>query len=347
MNIAKHGMLNLNYFKLLSVSALALAFSACSPASSIQPVTSVDEPLTGIELDVYQRKLATTLSDPVARSKMIAKVLGTTEKGERHAFMKFHVFGFAGDGNLIPFFTMNNYIIQNWTPSEDGDFEVAHREVAYYSKFDTEEAINDWENPLTGEVVELPHFVLGPVPRVYGPSQSDSKASFSSDPMNITMIGDRVYIPTLSSFSFPNSLSVEEWGPYSSGPKTYWDSMQVFSADVEDVFDDEKSHVDAEIHMQNLVSWAPYLKLGQYPGRTMVRAYGQHVSGYDALPINIRKNFEQYTPEIFDVENWTELRMDSIELAMSLQKKRANGTLDIDQEDYKPFIVKSLEERNK
>lgn len=326
------------FYSRLLVIALFGFLSACAPASS------VDQELSASELDLYQRKLALKLKNPEQRSKLIAKVLGATVEKERHAFLKFHIFGFAGDGNLIPFFTMNNYVVQKWVPGENSTYEVQHYEVGYYSKFDTTEPLNEWENPLTGEVVKLPHFVLGPVYRAYGPGMGESSASFAPDPLNITMIGDRIYIPTLSKFKFPNRLSAEEWGPYSSGPVTYWDSMLVYSADVEDVFDDTKTHVPAEMHMQNLVSWAPFLKLGQSPGRTMVRAYGQHISGYDALPTDIRENLEKYTPEIFDIEAWTEVRMDSIELAQSLAKQRAAGTLDIDQPDYTPFKAKSFDE---
>jgi len=229
---------------------------------------------------------------------------------------------------------MNNYIIQKWKPSSNSSFDVMHYEVAYYSKFDSEDAISDWENPLTGEIVELPHFVLGPVPRYYGPDMAAGVDSFAPDPLNITMIGDRVYIPTLTRIRMPNMLSLDEWGPYGGPSTNYWDSMLVYSADIEDVLDDEKHSVEAEIHMQNLVSWAPYLKLGGSPGRTMVRAYGQHISGFADLPEKVRESLRTYTPEIFDLENWTETRIDSIELAQSLIMKREDGTLDIDQPDY-------------
>lgn len=323
--------------KVFLTSVLALTVG-CSPN------VEVKTDLTDEDLAVYQRKLALRLNDPEARLRMIAKVFGSTVEDERHAFLKFHIFGYAGDGNLIPFFTMNNYVVQKWAPDGDGNFEVQHYEVGYYSKFDEVEPLNDWENPLTGEVVELPHFVLGPVPRAYGPGLGQNSASFAPDPLNITMIGDRIYIPTLSKFKFPNSLKAEEWGPYSSGPVTFWDSMLVYSANVEDVFDDAKEHVNADIHMQNLVSWAPFLKLGQSPGRTMVRAYGQHISGFDALPADIRSNLEKYTPEIFDIDAWKDLRMDSIELNQDLAAQRAAGTLDIDQEDYVPFQVKKFDE---
>ena len=318
--------------------AMSFLISACGPSSDVKTELSAEE------LDVYQRKLNITLNDPARRLKLIAKVFGSTVEEDRHAYLKFHLFGFAGDGNLIPFFTMNNYIVQKWKPTEDSGYELQHFEVAYYSKFDSDEPIETWENPLTGEVLEIPPFVLGPVYRSYEPEMSDNPASFAPDPLNITMIGDRVYIPTLSKFKFPNALAGEEWGPYSTGATTYWDSMLVYSADVQEVFDDSKTHVSADIHMQNLVSWAPFLKLGQSPGRTMVRAYGQHISGYDALPKNIRANLEKYTPEIFELDKWTDVRMDTIELVQDLAKQRAAGTLDIDQPDYVPFEVKKFDE---
>lgn len=308
------------------------------------PAPQEDKALSAEDLDMYQKELGLRLQDPIARSNLIAKVFGSTEEAERHAFLKFHIYGYAGDGNLIPFFTLNNYVIQKWMPAEAGNFEVKHFEVGYYSEFDEAAPIEQWENPLTGETVSLPHFVLGPLPRSYGPGKGEGSASFSPDPLNITMIGDRIYIPTLTKLKLPNSLSVEEWGPYGGGPITYWDSMLVYSADVDDAFDDEKTHVAAEMHMQNLVSWAPFLKLGESPGRTMGRAYGQHISGFDALPKDIRAGFEKYTPEIFDIESWTALRLDSLELEQELAAQRAEGTLDIDQEDYVPFTVKKFDE---
>ncbi|WP_416908153.1 MAG: DUF1838 family protein [Polymorphobacter sp.] len=319
------------------LGGLCLALAACNSAPAPQD-------LTPQQLDAKRAQLATILADPKARTRLIAKVMGSTVEDERHAFLKFHIFGYAGDGNLIPFFSMNNYIIQKWAPGEDGTFEVQHYEVAYYSKFDTAEAISEWENPLTGETIKLPHLVLGPVPRSYGPDIGKDPGSFAPDPMNITMIGDRVYVPTLTRLTNGNMFAPEEWGPYSSGATTFWDSMLVFSADIEDVLDETKTHVPAEIHMQNMVSWAPYLKLGQSPGRTMVRAYGQHINGFDDLPEEVRANLRTYTPEIFDVDSWTEMRLDAIDFARELAEKREAGTLDIDQPDYVPPRIKRFDE---
>ena len=329
----------------LFLGSLSLLMASCGPTREISSPEKTA--LTSEDIANYREALELKLKDPVARARLIARVLGSTEEAERHAFLKFHLFGYAGDGNIVPFFSMNNYIIQKWVPDGEGEYAVQHYEVAYYSKFDSAEAISEWENPLTGEIVELPHFVLGPLPRVYGVNVGKGSNSFASDPLNITMIGDRVYIPTLTSITAPNSLKPEEWGPYSNGPTIYWDSMQVFSASAEEALDESNTHVPAEIHMQNLVSFAPFLKLGQQPGRTMVRSYGQHISGFDDLPAEVRENLEKYTPEIFNIDEWTELRLDSVDLEKELHAKRDAGTLDIDQADYVPFKVKPLSEINK
>jgi len=321
------------------LAGLCLAIAACNSAPASQ-----ESALTPEQLDARRQQLATILADPKARTRLIAKVMGSTVKDERHAFLKFHIFGYAGDGNLIPFFSLNNYIIQKWTPGKDGTFEVQHYEVGYYSRFDSAEAISEWENPLTGEVIKLPHFVLGPVPRSYGPDIGKDPGSFAPDPMNITMIGDRVYVPTLTRLQNGSMLSPEEWGPYAGGETSYWDSMMVFSDSIEDVLDESKTHVAAEIHSQNLVSWAPYLKLGQSPGRTMVRAYGQHINGFDDLPEDIRANLKKYTAEIFNVDTWTEMRLDSVDFARELAEKRAAGTLDIDQPGYVAPPVRKFDE---
>lgn len=322
-----------SFAKRAMIGAACLALVACAQ----QPGE-----LTPAQLDEHRAQLNETLADPVARTRLIAKVFGSTEEMERHAFLKFHVFGFTGEGNLVPFFTMNNYIIQKWSPGEDDSFGVEHYEVAYYSEFDTDKAISQWTNPFTDEVIELPHFVLGPVPRFYSPGMSKDPASFAPDPLNITMIGDRVYIPTLTRFQFPGTMTTEEWGRYGGGSQSFWDSMLVYSADIEDVLDETKSHVPAEIHMQNLVSWAPYLKMGDAPGRTMVRAYGQHISGYDALPQTVRANLEEYTPEIFDLASWQAPRIDGVEYMQKLVKQRSEGTLDIDQPGYTAPKIKSF-----
>ena len=267
------------------------------------------------------------LADPVKRSEMIVKIMGSTAREDTYAFLKFHVYGYAGE-NLIPFFTMNNVIVQKWYPQEPGFYDLRHYEVAYYSEFDKDTPIETWRNPITGEVVDVPHFILGPIAREYTPDGIIAPG-IAPNPLNFSVIGNRVFIPTQSTDKVFNPMSTPEWGEYAGSPDIYWDSMLTYSSDIEDVLDPDKSRAGAEIHMQNLVSWNQFFKMGTRPGRTMVRAFGTHLDSLDDLPPEVRAGLVKYTPEIFKTNEWEELRIDAVDFMISIQEKIENGEIEV------------------
>ena len=306
----------------LVLAASAIALVACSAETTTIDETVPAKTYTTADLDEI-------LSDPVKRSDMIVKVMGSTEREDTYAYLKFHVYGYAGE-NVIPFFTMNNVIVQKWTPMEDpGYYELDHYEVAYYSEFDTETPIETWENPITGEVIDIPPFVLGPITRQYTPDGIIAPG-LAPEPLNISVIGNRVFIPTASVDQMPNPMSGPQWGPYSGDPIVYWDSMLTYSADIEDVLDPSLSKAGAEIHMQNLVSWNAYFKMGDIPGRTMVRAFGTHIDSLDDIPPEAVDGLKKYTPEIFETDTWTDFRLDNIDFMNEVLAKIESGEIVIE-----------------
>ena len=92
-----------------------------------------------------------------------------------------------------------------------------------------------------------------------------------------------------------------------------------YSASIEDVLNPELSRAKSEIHMQNLVSFNPYLKMGMRDGRTMVRAFGTHIDSLDDIPPEARAGLEKYTPEIFETDDWVELRIDAIDFMKKIR----------------------------
>ena len=87
--------------------------------ASNAPNASVDTPSSTATSQTTRRyttaDLDEILKDPIKRSDLIVKIMGSTAREDTIAFLKFHVYGYAGE-NLIPFFSMNNVIVQNWTP---------------------------------------------------------------------------------------------------------------------------------------------------------------------------------------------------------------------------------------
>ncbi|GAB5459868.1 MAG: hypothetical protein Hens3KO_28980 [Henriciella sp.] len=317
--MSKTNLLSRRSTGLFAMAVSALALAACSPASA--PVAEPEPTKKYTTADIQD-----ILDDPVKRSEMIVKVMGTTAREDTYAFMKFHVYGYAGE-NLIPFFTMNNVIVQKWEPLEDpGYYAMKHYEVAYYSEFDSTTPIETWENPITGETNDIFPFVLGPIEREYTP-EGVIAPGVAPNPLNISVIGNRVFIPTQSIDKIYNPMSTPDWGPYQGDPDVYWDSMLTFSADVEDVLNPDLASAPAEIHMQNLVSWNPFFKMGMRPGRTMVRAYGTDLESLDDIPPEARAGLEKYVPEIFDTDSWTELRLDAIDHMADVRARIDSGEI--------------------
>ncbi len=308
----------------IALAASVLVMASCS-VDSVESDSKVVEKAEAVKLH-STADIQDILSDPVKRSELIVKVMGSTKREDTYAFLKFHVYGYDG-GNIIPFFTMNNVIVQKWTPlDEPGHFAMKHYEAAYYSEFDTADPIDTWKNPVTGEVVDIPHFILGPIDREYTPDGVIAPG-VAPNALNISVIGNRVFIPTQSTDLIYNPMSTPEWGEYAGDPDVYWDSMLTYSADIEEVLDSSKARAPAEIHMQNLVSWAPYMKMGMIPGRTMVRAYGTHLDSLDELPPEVRAGIEKHTPMILKTDEWTDVRIDAVDFMMEIKEKIDSGEI--------------------
>lgn len=302
--------------KFVAAAALVTLLSACSA----DPVETVEYTRADFEA---------AIADPVKRSELVVKIMGSTVEEKTYTFQKFHVYGYTGE-NAIPFFTMNNLIVQHWAPlDEPGYYDLKHYEAAYYSEFDTATPIETWENPITGKVIDIPPFILGPVPRQYTPD-GIMAPRLAPEPMKIEVIGERVFIPTQSIEKIRNLMSGPEWGPYEGPPDVYWDSMLTFAADIQDVMDPDTTSVTTDLSMQNLVSFSPYLRMGSQDGRTMVRAFGSNLESLDDLPPEIRAGLEVFTPEILNTDEWTELRIDSVDLMNEVRAKIESGEIEVE-----------------
>jgi len=272
---------------LAPAAMFGFGLSACGAPPTSEEAASQPEAHTLADLDDI-------LADPIKRSDMIVKVMGSTAEEDTYAFLKFHVYGYAGE-NVIPFFTMNNVIVQKWTPLEPGYYALRHYEVAYIAREYT------------------PDGIIAP--------------GIAPNPLNISVIGDRVFIPTASTDKVFNPMSTPDWGEYAGDPDIYWDSMLTYSADIEDVLNPDVSSAGAEIHMQNLVSWNSFFKMGTRPGRTMVRAFGTHLDSLDDIPPEARAGLKKYTPEIFNTDEWQDVRIDAVEFMIDIRSKIDSGEI--------------------
>ena len=252
------------------------------------------------------------LADPKTRAMVRAKVGGSIAEETVYTFYRLHLYGYANEGNLIPFVTMNNLNITKWKPLPNGNYAGTVFESGAYCKFDTDGSIDVWENPITGEKRDVWPFIGGPLKAEVGPdgAVTDETATVKPKAQRIDIIGDTIFVPSQSAFSFPNPMKPEQYPKESAGPIYYWDSHFVHAAKVADVLNPKLTRAGAFSQFQNLVSWHPWFGLGGKPGRTYGKAYGTKLKNLDELPKGARLTLEKQTPEIFNVDNWTKPRLD-------------------------------------
>jgi len=255
------------------------------------------------------------LNDPALRARMRARVLGSCGRETVFIFYRLHIYGYSGDGNLIPFFTMNHLNVSEWTPMPNNQYESRTYESGVYCKFNTDEPLDEWVNPITGEKRKVWHFYGGPFSVAIGPDGIVTKGA-DLNPVVLPMeeLGDMVIVPTSSSAAFPNAATPEDYPHLSAGKSIFWESHATYGARAQDAFNEKLTSAPAFCTFQNMATWHPWLGMGGRPetkaGRTWGRAYGAKIKSLDEIPAGARKSLESHTPDIFKWKEWTGFRND-------------------------------------
>lgn len=247
-------------------------------------------------------------SDPVTAMRTHVKIVGSLGKEPVYSFYRLNLYGDLGEGNFVPFFTMNNILVDYWEPQGENRHVMRKYEVGYYTQYDSYEPLEHFDNPVTGERVAIHHFRLGPVPRTYTPTEVIAMG-FKPNLLPIEVIGDRVFLATESIEAAPDMVR--------PGKTNYVNSFSTMSALLSDVADPQVLSAPAHLQLQNKNKWQPWMGMGDRPGGTVARGFGTKIRGLDALPPGVAEGAKRFVPEIFDTENWTDFVFEDTEYLRS------------------------------
>jgi hypothetical protein len=270
------------------LGAIGLATPAIAAAAATQSAMPPAVPTAPRGLD---------LKDPLTAMRTHVKLVGSLGKEVVYSFMRLNLYADLGAGNFIPFFTMNNILVDWWEPKEGNQHEMRKYEVGFYTHFDSYEPLEQFDNPVTGKRVPIHQFRLGPVPRVYTP---DGVIAMGYNPklLPIEIIGDRVFVATQSIENRPDMLR--------PGQTQYTNSFMTMSALLADVANPALNSAPVHLQLQNKGRWQDWVGMGERPGGTVARGFGTKIRGLDALPPEVAAGARKLVPEIFDTKNWTE-----------------------------------------
>jgi hypothetical protein len=244
------------------------------------------------------------LADPLTALRTHVKMVGSLGDEVVCSFMRLNLYADLGEGNFIPCFTMNNILVDWWQAKEGDQHEMRKYEVGYYSRFDSHEPLERFDNPVTGKSVRIHHFRLGPVPRVYTPD-GVIVMGFKPSLLPIEVIGDRVFLATESIENRPDMVR--------QGQTNYVNSFMTMSALLADVANPGVKSAPVHLQLQNKTRWPEWMGMGDRPGGTVARGFGTKIRDLDALPPAVAAGARRMVPEIFDTKNWTEFVFEDTE----------------------------------
>jgi len=234
-------------------------------------------------------------TDPRTALRTHVKMVGSLGTATVYSFMRLNIYADLGEGNFVPFFTMNNILVDYWQPKGDDQHEMRKYEVGFYTRFDSQEPLEEFLNPVTGKTSAIHHFRLGPVPRLYTPTGVIAMG-YTPTLLPIEIIGERVFLATQSIESRPDMIN--------PGRTTYTNSFMTMSASLADINDPAVLSAPVHLQLQNKNRWAPWMGMGDRPGGTVARGFGGKVASLDALPKTVIDGARRFVPEIFDTANW-------------------------------------------
>ena len=147
------------------------------------------------------------------------------------------------------------------------------RELSYYLDPLTQERLNSWNNPFTGETVNVVHVANDPV-----------NTEMSSVPIQSLSETDAVIVSDIPLF-YPNPLhgnaSFDEYGGY----LPYYEAGEFFKfyfkkADLES----ENAVENVPISWNRVGPWLPWMKMGSVEGGVLYSCTGAKAAGLSTLP---------------------------------------------------------------
>jgi hypothetical protein len=219
--------------------------------------------------------------DPAAQLDTIVRVVGRSD-GRIAVRWTDGVLSANAGAEATPLFRVLSQIYSRHRRRADGGYDAVVLEIVYFLDLATRQLLQSWRNPWTGQDVPVPRTTLGPTPFVIRPSlAAERAAAFSagaafSQRYDLETTGDDVWVTeALDSVIPPPADGVPAFG---------FHEHFTFHASRAALEDRSRSHVPSVVQKSNVLSYRPWMLMGDRPGTTTTRAHGRVLDDPARLP---------------------------------------------------------------
>lgn len=170
-------------------------------------------------------------------------------------------------------------------------YHLVSREILLYRDAKTGEILKTWENPWTGEEVEVMHVANDPVnSKSYVTGRDGKPISFAGD-----IIGDKWQMNFTIPLFYPNPLASEYQKQI--GGTYHATEMFNFLGDLEDLKDASKNTAEVQVGWARMSDWLPWMNMQGRDGIIYMHTAGRKVESWDAMPKGMKDEIRKHYPE--------------------------------------------------
>lgn len=183
---------------------------------------------------------------------------------------------------------------------EHGTYETTTISMVAYTDIETGEPLESYNNPWTGESVDISLFPAAPAKRTIsvdgtqGPviDRENTIVEHESPIGPSSIHGDRVWVygddrTTLRSDDAERRLvfGVHDWS--------------TFSGVLADVADPTNGNPLSEWYFNDILTWSSWLNMADHPGNMISRGFGAKVRSFDEMPADIVALVKRFHPDTY------------------------------------------------
>ena len=169
-------------------------------------------------------------------------------------------------------------------------YKLVSREILLYKDVETGDVLKTWENPWTGDEVQVMHVANDPVNfETYEIGRDGEPTTFGGD-----VLGDRFQMSFTVPLFYPNPLASEFQGEI--GGTYHATEMFNFLGRVDELTDSSDT-TDVAVGWARMSDWLPWMQMGGRDGIIYMHTAGRKLNSWDELSETMKSEIRTHYPE--------------------------------------------------
>lgn len=247
------------------------------------------------------------------------------------------MYGRVGDKRMVPVFGYTGTGVLQSRIAENGDLQVKSRETGYFTDLRTGDILEQWDNPWTGETVDVYHFYnnvligrIGPeIPEFLMGADNESRTLmnegtvFANDKGKYPFVlpfqhyGDELMLAWDYTHEYANPVSPEGWPRSSTGPRISPSEHFTMYVSKRELEDRDIPSARMRAGFSRISQWWPFMKMGgtKYADGVLFGRMFSHkgLAGYGDVPRKVLDYIEKHAPDYLTLPDGWEPTNDRVD----------------------------------